>query len=119
MNSRSTPRNSITPRKGRTPREGYTGSYDGLPYLFNGDTSAAIATCADAPFFLALEAARFSLRFTRFASACSSASLRAACSSFFSALVFFTGAGESGLALGAGAALAGDADLGLVQVVFL
>ena len=81
--------------------------------------SAANATCPEAPFFLALEAARLSLFFAFLASAFSSASCRAAFSSFFSALVFFFGAGESGLAFAAGAALAGDADLGLVQVVFL
>ena len=113
VNSRSTPRNSITPRKG------YAGSYDGLPYWFNGEISAANATAPEAPFFLALEAARLSLILAFLASAFSSASLRASFSSFFWALVFFSGAGESALGLVAGAAVAGEADLGLLQVVCL
>ena len=110
MNSKSTPRNVITPRRG------YTGSYDGLPYSFNGDRPSAIATAPDlAAFFFALEPLRFSFLAVAF----SASAFWAALYSFFWAFVYPCEAGESALGLSKGTFGAGDADLGLVHVEFL
>ena len=53
-----------TPRNINTPRWGYTGSYDGQPYSFNGETPSVIATAftlaAFSAFFAFFEALRFS-----------------------------------------------------------